>query len=70
MVKKAQRSSLDSENVYNATFKVTWISEPNLCFQPVFMGNVSNMITAQGNFFFLKIGHDFRKLDTPPQVKF
>lgn len=68
MIKKAERSSLDSEDVFKAEYKITWISEPNICFQPTFTGNASGMITAQGNFFFMKIGHDFRKLDHPLNV--
>jgi hypothetical protein len=47
MIKKAQRSSLDSDDVFDAKYKITWISLPNICFQPTFTGNASGMITTQ-----------------------
>ncbi|KAI6200656.1 Del-6 [Aphelenchoides besseyi] len=64
MVKKAIRSSMDNEDYFNATYKVTWISEPNICFQPQFSGNGSQLVTTQGQFFHMKIGHDPRKVDS------
>ncbi|KAI6176031.1 hypothetical protein M3Y97_00754600 [Aphelenchoides bicaudatus] len=68
MIKKSEKSSMDNDDIYNSTYKVTWISEPNLCFQPQFNGNASGMITAAGRFFFMKIGHDPRKLDGPKNI--
>ena len=46
-MRMARRSSLDSDDVYDAHFKITWISEPNMCFKPTFEGENWNLITTQ-----------------------
>lgn len=58
MIKQSVRISPLDETRNKSDFKITWISEDNLCFQPTFDKNGTGNIKAPGNFYNLLLNHD------------
>lgn len=58
MVKRSNRVSPLNDKKYASTFKITWISEGDICFQPQFHNYKQLKIKAPGNFYNLLLTHD------------
>jgi hypothetical protein len=58
MIKRSIRISPLDDTRYKSDFKITWISEGNLCFQPTFDEKGNDDIKTPGNFYNLQLHHD------------
>ncbi|KAL3083093.1 hypothetical protein niasHS_010895 [Heterodera schachtii] len=62
-MQRFQRTSYDEEEVIKTQTMITWLSQMQLCFQPVFDLNNSKPITDQGQFFVMVLKHNADKLN-------
>ncbi|KAI1720540.1 amiloride-sensitive sodium channel domain-containing protein [Ditylenchus destructor] len=62
-MQRFQRTSYKDDEVIKTQMKITWISQMQLCFQPMFDQDNFKAIEDQGNFFTMVLSHNAEKLD-------